>query len=513
MASDLIRVTGMNSGLDTESIISAYTSTAREKVKDAKNSKTINEWTQDAWKSLNSKIYGLYSGTLSTNRLAAAYSKTKVTTSNSALTVVAGQKAVNGIQTAKIAGLAKAAYLTGAAIGVSDSTANLNSTLGIAEGQQITLNKQNGESRTIQIGGAEAEGVTVVKTMDELTKALGDSGLNASFDSTNQRLFLSAKATGSSNDFNLSGDTDALAALGLATKSQLDAAGIDQDAASKIDGSSAKIILNGAEFVSDTNTFNINGTTYTVNSMPTDPEEEISITTGTDYDAIYDVVKDMLKEYNSVMNEMSKLYNADPSKGYEPLTEEQKESMSDSEIEVWENKIKDALLRSDDTVYDVMMTMVNTAGGSFEVGGKKMFLSDFGISTLGYYDAEENERYALHIDGDADDSNTASKDDKLRSMIATDPEAAASFFSQFSQTLYTNLYSKMGSTKMSSIYKVYNDKQMKEEHTDWEKKITELESKLSDMEDNYYKKFSAMETALAKMSSNQNAVSSLLGGN
>ncbi|HOO78793.1 MAG TPA: flagellar filament capping protein FliD, partial [Lachnospiraceae bacterium] len=158
-------------------------------------------------------------------------------------------------------------------------------------------------------------------------------------------------------------------------------------------------------------------------------------------------------------------------------------------------------------------TMVNTAGGSFEVGGKKMFLSDFGISTLGYYDAEENERYALHIDGDADDSNTASKDDKLRSMIATDPEAAASFFSQFSQTLYTNLYSKMGSTKMSSIYKVYNDKQMKEEHTDWEKKITELESKLSDMEDNYYKKFSAMETALAKMSSNQNAVSSLLGGN
>ena len=63
MSSDLIRMMGINSGLDTESIISAYTSKASKRVQDAKNSKTLNTWTQTAWQDLNSKIYNFYSKT------------------------------------------------------------------------------------------------------------------------------------------------------------------------------------------------------------------------------------------------------------------------------------------------------------------------------------------------------------------------------------------------------------------------------------------------------------------
>ena len=69
----------------------------------------------------------------------------------------------------------------------------------------------------------------------------------------------------------------------------------------------------------------------------------------------------------------------------------------------------------------------------------------------------------------------------------------------------------MGSTKLSSIYKVYNDKQLKTEATDWDKQILELESKLSDMEDRYYSKFSKMETALAKLNSKQSSVAGFFG--
>ena len=50
---------------------------------------------------------------------------------------------------------------------------------------------------------------------------------------------------------------------------------------------------------------------------------------------------------------------------------------------------------------------------SCEIGGKKYSLSSFGISTLGFLNAAENEQNAYHIDGDEDDANTSGKTDKL----------------------------------------------------------------------------------------------------
>ena len=525
MSSDLIRMMGINSGLDTESIISAYTSKASKRVQDAKNSKTLNTWTQTAWQDLNSKIYNFYSKTLSTNRLSSAYKKTKVTTSNNALTVVAGANAVNGIQTAKIKELASAAYFTGSKVEVKDTAGNINDQLGIEEGSAITITDGSGKERTIQFGGEHKDGSdAVVTSMSGFVNALKDFGINANYDQGNQRLFLSAKTTGTANDFNFTGNAETLMRLGIATEDQIrqtaayGAAVSDEErnallakAADKIDGNDAVLELNGAEFTSTTNTFTINGSTFTINSMPANPDETISITTQPDYDGVYDVIKDMLKEYNELVNEMSKLYNADSAKGYDPLTDEQKEAMSEKEIEEWENKIKGSLLRNDSTVYDVMMSMVQTMNSGFEIDGKKMYLTDFGISTGGYFDTEDNERYALHIDGDTEDSLTGTKDDKLKGLIASDPEKVTAFFQNLSNTLYQNLYSKMGSTKLSSIYKVYNDKQLKTEATDWDKQILELESKLSDMEDRYYSKFSKMETALAKLNSKQSSVAGFFG--
>ena len=518
MSSNMIRVTGMNSGLDTESIISAYTSTASKRVQDAKNSLQINKWTQDAWKSLNSKIYSFYSNTLSSNRLSSAYAKTKVTTSSGALTVVGGENAVTGMQTAQIKSAASAAYLTGSEVNVSGANDSLNEALEIAEGSTITYTCNDGTEKTIQIGGSSSDSsVAVVKTMDELASALKKAGLNANFDSGNKRLFLSAKKTGETSDFSFSGDLETLAKLGIATDDQLAGISVPEGeelpykAASKIDGTKAKLILNGAEFESDSNTFIINGSTYSINYLPTDTDENIAVTTSTDYDGVYKVVKDMLTEYNDLVNEMSKLYNAESSKGYDPLTEEQKDAMTESEIEDWENKIKDSLLRNDDTVFDVLNAMTNATGQGVMIKGKNIHLSDFGISTQGYFEADPNERYALHIDGDSEDAYSSGNADKLKSMIASDPEAVTSFFTQFAQNLYTGLYDKMGSTSLSSIYKVYNDKELKTEQGEWEKKIVELEDKLTDMEDKYYAKFARMETALAKLNSRQSSVSSFFG--
>ena len=218
-------------------------------------------------------------------------------------------------------------------------------------------------------------------------------------------------------------------------------------------------------------------------------------------------------EYNKLINEMDSLYNADSSKGYEPLLSEEKSGLADSEIEEWEQKIKDSLLRRDSTLRDVSDAMKTVLMQGATVNGQKMYLSDFGINTLGYFNAADNEKGAYHIDGDKDDPTVANKDDKLRAMIASDPATVQKFFAGLSKNLYDKLTDKMKSIKdTSSAFTVYNDKTMQKEYDDYTRKIKKEETKLNDLIDSWYKKFSAMETAMAKLQSKNNAVSGMLGG-
>ena len=278
----------------------------------------------------------------------------------------------------------------------------------------------------------------------------------------------------------------------------------------KIDGEDAEITLNGAPFTSSSNTFEVNGLTITCKGETNG--EVISLTTENDVSGIYDMVKNFIKEYSSLINEMDKLYNADSAKGYEPLTDEEKDAMSEKEVEKWEEKIKDSLLRRDSTLSTVSSAMKEIMASSFTVGGKSMSLADFGIETLGYFNAADNEKNAYHINGDEDEETLKTKDNTLKEMITKDPNTVVDFFTQLSKSLYGKLDKLMARSDYSSLNSVYDDKKMKEDYDDYTSKIKTAEQKLTDYEDKWYKKFSAMETALAKMQSNASAITGLLGG-
>ena len=495
-----MRLSGLMSGMDTDSVIQELVAARRTKVDTAVKAQTKLEWKQDAWKDLNTKLKNLQSKYINNMRFATAYMKKTTKASNeSAVSVITGENAVNGVQELKVKQLAKTAYLTGAEVKTKDGNkATALTTLGqlgdIAEGANITLNGK----------AIFAEGeLTADTTISDVLTKLKEKGLNASFDENNQRLFVSAKESGAKNDFTLGGTGMALTALGLSIKN---------NGATKIDGQDAEIELNGATFKSSTNTFNINGLTITALNKTAD-DEVVTLTTQNDTDGIYDMVKNFLKEYNSIINEMDKLYNADSAKGYEPLTDEEKEAMSESEVEKYEEKIKSALLRGDSNLSSISSVLKRTMSSGIEVNGKMMYLSDFGISTLSYFTAPENEKNAYHIDGDSDDTDTSGNADKLKSMIASNPDTVVSFFTELSKNLYTEMTNQSKSIDGYRSYgNFYDDKKMKADYTDYKSKIAELEKKLADYEDQWYAKFAAMETAMAKMQSNTSAVTALLGG-
>ena len=273
--------------------------------------------------------------------------------------------------------------------------------------------------------------------------------------------------------------------------------------AARVTGKDATIILNKATYTSNTNNFAINGLTITAEAKT---DGEITITTNTDTDAVYDSIKDFFKEYNALIKSMDEAYNASSSKGYEPLTSDEKEAMSEDEVKEWEKKIKDSLLRKDATLGSASSSMKNLMAQSFEINGKKYSLASFGIKTQGYFDAADNEKGVYHIDGDKDDDVSSGNDDKLRAAIASDPDTVISFFSQLATSVYNDLSKKMASSSVSSAYTLYNDKQMTKEYTSYTSKISDKEDEITKWEDYYYKKFSSMESALAKLNQTQSSL-------
>jgi flagellar hook-associated protein 2 len=675
--SDTIRMTGLYSGMDTESIISALVSTKSEKVTTLKNEQKKLGWKQTMWQELNSKIYSFYSKTLSNMRLTGDYAKktTKISDSTKA-SIVASGSAVNGTQTLEIKSIAKSGYLTGARIdktvstlsgkvpnsqqtaidemeGIKltdlsvnkeddaynnpqggafvaddvitltcgsntmtievDGTTTVGSLIsqinseGAAKGFSASYDKSTGNlsisgsdtssdselkisiqrkatdgtnnyselsgeaktnalkalgldgdaetsksqsyttsstlaninsdlaGKTITVTTGKGDSATTTDieltgtmTISELVKQFQSAGLNASFDETNQRFFISSKSTGEANDFELSVNGSSstsetskkvLSELGLyAEPASTTSTGTtsttskNSNYATKVAGSDAMIILNGAEFTSTTNTFSINGLTITTSALTAD-DEPITITTETDYDGIYDMIKDFISEYNSIINDIYQKYNADSARKYSMLTDDEKEAMTDDEVEEWEDTIKGALLRKDTTLQTLMSSIVNVMNDSYgtDSDGKKRYLFTYGIETLGYFESEEGERYALHIAGDPDDENTSSDDDLLKAALAKDPDGTIDFFTSLAKKLYDTLNTAMAATDYSSIYKVYDDKRLQTEYDDYTDKISDAEDELSDYEDKWYSKFSSMETALSKLQSTQSVVSSMLG--
>lgn len=373
---------------------------------------------------------------------------------------------------------------------------------GVKEEYEAAVKKKASNESLIKVYDDNSK--VIEDTKDYVT--IGDDG-KAVADASNANVLQEVNDTNADRQAKAKALLDSKIAMAKTAANDIDkTASSDTTKAVRITGQDSEIVLNGATFTNNTNNYSING--LTIQALNVTGTDEVTITTDTDVDGIYDMIKGFLKDYNDLVKSVDVAYNAASSKGYEPLTSDEKDAMSDDEVKKWEEKIKDSLLRKDSTLGSVLDTMKNDMGMSFKVGDKSYSLSSFGISTLGYFSSPENETGVYHIDGNKDDTYTSANTDKLKSMIASDPDTVITFFSQLASQLYKDLGSKMTASSTSSAYTIYNDKQMNTQYSEYNTKISEAEDKVTTWEDYYYSKFSAMESALAKM----NAQSSSLTG-
>lgn len=266
-------------------------------------------------------------------------------------------------------------------------------------------------------------------------------------------------------------------------------------------GSNMICEFNGSEYKSSSNTLTING--LTINAIDK-TNGTMKITVSNDTSAVYDKIKSFVSKYNEVLGEINELYYAGSAKGYDVLTDEEREAMSDEQIEKWENKIKDSLLRRDSTLSSVMSSLRSITSKSVTVNNKEYSLSTFGINTTDY-----TEKGLLHIYGDESDASVSSETDKLLAALSDDPDTVMQVLTGISSELYSTLSDKMSSTSLSSALTFYNDKEITSLKEDYQDEIDKWEDYLQELEDRYYSKFSAMETAMSKLNAQTSYISSL----
>ena len=643
-----VRMTGLTSGLDTESLVQQLSEAYQTKVDNAKKKQTKAEWKKEAWAALNTKIMNFYKGALSTFKSSGTYSTKAVSGDLTGVKITAGSKAASGSHKVKVNSTASAQMWTGhkintgsytatsytgatdtskkiselydangysimtdlngksftvgygeesvdVTINISDTTtvnemvSSINTQLAetgltasfengaltftntsatattddtgnttYAGGYAITLNAKDeasakalgikydadgtgttinplSESNTdntmegsafayekVTTGGASvgsstllvdlgiAEGTVIevngteirvdrTTTLSSLATSMEKAGINANYDANQGRFYLSSKNTGTANAFTVNADADTLAKLGL---------DLADGEAGKIDASDAEIVYNGVTYTQATNSFSINGLTIDVNSVG----EEQNFTVETDVDGIYEKIKNFVKEYNSLISEMNTLYNADSSRGYEPLTSDEKDAMTDEEVENWEKKIKSSLLRRDSTISSLLSSMRTTLNKSVEVTNSDGTTSRYALYSFGIVTGTYTENGQLHIEGDEDDSDYSGKDNKLKAAISENPEALIKTLTTLGTEMYENLQKSMKRIEgVRSSQTFYNDLTLDNEIKEYKENVSDLQEKMQEEEDRYYEQFSAMETAMAKLQSQQTYISQLFG--
>lgn len=630
-----MRMTGLVSGMDTESMVKELVSASSEKVNKIKQKKQDVEWKKEIWSGLNTKIYNFYKTQLSAFKTVSNYKTKKATASDETkVTVKAGAGATNGTHSVSVEQTASSAYLTGDNIKIKGNSYTRYTDAGLAtkfadmtdaSGQSLNLTGQkisiSDGINTVEfeLGGIGTDGVaslselneklakdenfkglsasikdgqltftnTTAKTADDgsksgttytvkadalgidgtvgydkdatagntvsaaftakvannftsadisgttkladlgikvgttfsvngkdfvvddkstindFTTAISKMGVSASFDASHGRFYFNASKTGAANDFNLtSSDSSALEALGLGS------------GAEKVDARDAIIYYNNVKYTSDSNTLTVNGLTITAKAKT---DSAVNIEVAADVDSAYNTIKNFVKSYNELIDEMNKYYN-EKDAGYDALTDDEKSKLSDTQIEKWEEKAKQGLLRRDSTLQTLLSGMRTTLNQGVQVTMADGSTKTMTLASLGIVTGDYTENGKLHILGDEDDDQYSSETNTLKNLLESGSDIVGQVIGGTTSTsgVGTQMYDylRKSMTRIEgarSTQTFYNDKTLDSEIDDYDDDIDKWDEKLQKLEDKYYDQFSKMESAMAKLQSQQSYLSSLFG--
>lgn len=474
------RLTGLASGLDTDAMVKSMMQAQQTKIDKADQQKQLLQFQQDAYRDIIKDLRDFYS------------KYTDVTKADTSLLLSKNYQS-STFTTADTSGAVTAEGLAGAQIGTYKVKVN-----SLATKANLTLDNLSGLKGT------------------NVSLKINNTDINVDLTSVND------------DDAAMSAINNAISNAGVAAKmvkSDLTGKYILQTTQT---GSSQSIVYSGTTYtgtdadVNITDSFGntVNNKTYSSNSFVVDnvkftisdtTSSEVTFTGKTDVSALKKRIVDFVSDYNKLIDKITTKLQEKKNSNYKPLTDAQKESMTEEQITQWETKAKEGILRNDSYISSIVSQLrssINTA-----VSGTTIKYTDLGIDFSNDYTKSGQ----LTIDETKLQTALENNPDQVLKLFTNSSSSTDSdtkykengIMQRFKNILYDNTYSstslllkKVGYEGSTTFY----SNTLKTSIDDQAKLITELKTQYQDQQTRLYKKFSTLETIM----SNYNAQSTYL---
>lgn len=483
-----IRFGGIASGLDTEKIVKDLMKAERLPLDKLKKKKIYEEWKRDSYREMNSLLLE-FQKSLDNLRFSSNFDKKKVISDNETAVAVKmyGKPALSNY-TVNVIKLAEPSIPASAEFGVDASIPNSTTQIG----DNFTF-----EVNSVSISVASSD------TIDSVVQKINSSGAGVKATYFNNKLVMT-KEDGSTFDVTVtSGDGSK---LGLGTTGTTTTSSAGQP------GSQGIVEINGVTHTFSSNTFVYDGIEITLKQTTAQP---VSLSVKTDEDAVFNQIKDFVTKYNELIDKVNAKLNEKKYKGYEPLLDEEKEALPENTAEKLDEMAKSGILQRDpilssglDSLRAALSLPLQGADTAFDT------LSEIGITGAPNSKYAYLDRGKLYID-----------EAKLRKAINENGDKVIQLFTQYSSNknynetgLAQRMYEELDKTiklltdKAGNTILPIDDSVIGKNIERLNNDITTWEDRLKAIEDRYWKKFSAMEKALAQYNTQSTWFVNLMGG-
>lgn len=515
----MVRISGLASGMDIDSIVSDMMKIKRMPLNKLNQEKQILEWQRDDYRSMNTLLDSLDRTIFDNVFLQKNFIAKKVTSSNdSAVSAVALNSSANVSNSIEVKELAKpASWKAAIDVDVKETSTNfkkeVDGTIKAKENRELSFKvKEPGSSEYKEVKISISAGDSIDTVLSKINSSgLGVSAMrteifNGDTSEGNHVIFTSNK-TGAGGELAAANDVtnNFLRDLGfnVPTTENVDTDKNESPDGFKLEkdsnhvGTDASVKINGYLTKQSSNNFTLNGIQYTLKNVGTS-----NISTATDVDTVFNNIKTFVDKYNEVIDKIQGELKEERFRSYKPLSDEEKEAMTEKQVEKWEERARSGLLRNDSILSRALSTMrmdlytpVDGLTGSFK------HLSEIGIKTSSNY-----------LDG----GKLILDESKLKEAINQDPNAVYQLFGSegksgetayetkgLARRLRDSLKSSMENLveKAGSSTKTNNQFTIGKLLNNVTSQIDRYESKMNDLENRYYRQFSAMEKMIQQANS------------
>lgn len=510
--SKITHISFSNSGIDTDTIVQKMMQAEQVPLDQLKQKQQKDQWLSDSYRQWNTDLFSFNNDTVFNMKMSNSYDTYNVTSSDTnAVSATGTANAMEGTHNLIVNGLASAATMTGNTTFSASDDLLPGSTY--PNGMTLTISVSNpGSSNSTQTGTVtipkDAKIADVVAAFNSSKDSNGNSlGIQAYYDSTLQQFILKTNTTGGGTQIDLSGNIDQTGQD--TTKSDFLTKTLGLNPQLKASGTNADITFDGQHITNlSTNTATFLGVNYTFKAptTTTDPNG-VTINVSRDIDAEVKNIEDFISKYNDILGKLNSALSEPVYSNYQPLTDDQRSQMSDTQITQWETKAKSGLMNNDSILSGLANKMRSAMTSIVNNGSTYNSLASIGITSHSYQDQGK-----LYVD-----------EDKLRAALQSDPKGVENLFNQLGdgvgqqgvvQSLsgclndaYTQLVNKAGAPSSPQTDQSFIGQDL----TSLQQQIDDMTTKLQAKEQSYYNQYDAMQQAVAQFQSQGNTLLQSLG--